>query len=387
MIPLIRNIFRDERGTRRRLANWLNEGHRLTMGDQCREFERVFAAWHGEPNAVLFNSGASANLAIIQTLLNTGMLREGDRVAVSGLTWATNVMPLIQLGLQPVPVDIKLNTLNMSIKRVKAVDVQCIFVTHALGLCTDMIELEQHCINNDIILIEDNCESLGTSVKTGQSSGLLGTWGAMSSCSFYAAHHMSTIEGGMVLTDVPEYAQMLKMVRANGWDRALDNEQKKIMRAEHGVDDFSAAYTFYFPGYNLRPTEITGFLGCDQIKSLRDTVKKREDNFLDFMFAYEQNDDFIHFDFSHIDIISSFCLPVVCKTKELRDKYLVRFNEIAETRPIIGGNITRQPFYERYTTRIPTLSSTEHISECGFYIGNHPDLTVSEMNMIKGLLK
>jgi len=221
MIPLMKNAFLNEPETKRELAEFIVGAPRLSMSKKCSNFEKEFAAFRGSGNAILFNSGASANLAMLQSLKNLGRIKEGDRIGFSALTWATNVMPIIQLGMRPVPVDcdpLTLNVMSYNLQsRLEETDIEVMFITNALGFSGDLDIIRIICQQKGIILIEDNCEALGTELPAGKT----GTFGLMSSFSFFVAHHMSTIEGGMVCTNDNELAQMLKIVRANGWDRNL----------------------------------------------------------------------------------------------------------------------------------------------------------------------
>ena len=229
--------------------------------------------------ATLFNSGGSANLAMIQVLKNLGMLKNNDKIGFSAITWSTNVMPILQLGLRAVPLEINKEYLNVTsdevLKKINKYKLKAIFITNILGHCGDMQKISSICKRKKVILFEDNCESLGTVTN----KKLLGTYGLMSSSSFYVAHHISTIEGGMVITSNEKVDEQLKLIRANGWDRNLSNIQKKKIRKKNNIiNDFEAKYIFYDLGYNLRPTEITGYLGSLQLKENKKIIDAREKN-------------------------------------------------------------------------------------------------------------
>ncbi len=178
---------------------------------KCELFEKNFAKWQKRKYCVFLNSGSSANLAIIQALLNLRKIKKGDKVGFSALTWSTNVMPLIQLGLQPIPIDIELETLNVSSelvgKIIKKHKIKMLFLTNLLGFCSDIDKIRSICDKSKVILIEDNCEALGTLYKGTK----LGNYGLASTFSFYVGHHMSTIEGGAVCTDSERLANMLTL--------------------------------------------------------------------------------------------------------------------------------------------------------------------------------
>jgi len=264
-------------------------------------------------------------------------------------------------------------------------DLKAFFATNVLGFTGDLKKIKEICQKKGILLVEDNCEALGTELPSGKS----GNFGDMASFSFFVAHHMSTIEGGMVCTDDDEYAEMLKIVRANGWDRNLSAQQQHKWRGKYNIhSEFDAKYTFYDLGYNLRPTEITGFLGRCQLKHVAENIKVREQNYTLLAKELSCNDDFLKLDRSHISFLSSFAFPVICKTPELKEKYLSQFSGAGvEIRPTIAANIQRQPFYQKYIPESFDLPGTDKIADCGFYCGNYPELTESDLEILKSCLK
>ncbi|MBI5153344.1 MAG: aminotransferase class V-fold PLP-dependent enzyme, partial [Parcubacteria group bacterium] len=260
MIPLVKSTFYKEAETKRRLVNFIRKAKILSFNTQCTTFEKKFAAWQGRKYCVFVNNGSSANLAIIQTLLNVGKLKKGDSVGFSAITWSTTVMPLLQLGLKPIPIDVNLSTLNVDSYNVRKVlrkhQLKMIFLTNLLGFCDDIETIRDICKREHILLLEDNCESLGSRYR----GKLLGNFGIASTNSFYVGHHLSTIEGGAVCTDDEEIATMLKIVRAHGWGRNLTFAKQNQIRKKFNINSaFYSRYVFYDLGYNLRPTEIHGF--------------------------------------------------------------------------------------------------------------------------------
>lgn len=389
MIPLMKSAFAREPETRKALSQFVLEAPRLSMGSQCFEFERCFAEYQGRQDAILFNSGGSANLALLQALKNLRRLADGDQVGFSALTWSTNVMPIIQLNMRPVPVDCDPSTVNtMShnlLARLKETPLKSLFITNALGLTGDLSEIRSVCREREILLLEDNCEALGTELPAGKA----GNFGVASTFSFFVAHHMSTIEGGMVCTDDVELAEMLRIVRANGWARNLPDAQESKWRNRCNIEDeLSAKYTFYELGYNLRPTEITGFLGRLQLAHLPDSIRTRARNHHRLDETLTQNPDLRPLDHTHISLLSSFAYPVICDTQELRREYVSKFGAAGvEIRPLIAGNIQRQPFYQRYQPIQFDLPGTEFLHRCGFYFGNSPEITDSELDLLASCLR
>jgi CDP-4-dehydro-6-deoxyglucose reductase, E1 len=386
MIKLIKSTFFNEAKTNHELAQFILHADKLSIGSECRKFEKRFAAYQGRKHCIFVNSGSSANLALIQALLNIGRLKKGDRVGFSTLTWSTNVMPLIQLGLIPVPVDIELDTLNVSSRTFSAVikkyPVKALFLTNLLGFCDDIDVIARICKKHKIILIEDNCESLGTVYKGKR----LGNYGLASTASFYVGHHMSTVEGGVVVTDDDELTTMLHLVRAHGWDRNLTEDKQLFLRLKHNVNStFYSRYTFYDLGYNLRTTEIQGFLGNTQLQYLPRIVRLRERNFRILAKAiYSRTDLFYPIRFNHIDTLSNFAVPVVCRSRKIRDRLVEACNGKVEIRPIVGGDMTRQPFYAKYVkvTKRTGRTNASLAHDQGLYFGNNPELTKKEIQTI-----
>lgn len=386
MIKLIKSTFYNEKATKKKLNAFIKKADLLSFGPECEKFEKQFAKWQGRKHCVFLNSGSSANLAIIQALINSGQLTPGDNVGFSALTWSTNAMPLIQLGFNPIPVDVELNTLNVSSKTLKETltrfPIKMLFLTNLLGFCDDIDVIREICQKRKIILIEDNCESLGTFYKGRK----LGNYGLASTFSFYVGHHMSTIEGGAVCTDSEKLAAMLRMVRAHGWDRNLNEKKQLRMRNKHKVNStFYSRYTFYDLGYNFRPTEINGFIGNIQVSYLDEIIQKRRDNFLKLSVIYEK-DTYYPIKYDHIKFVSNFAVPVICKSQKIRDELVRKCNGKVEIRPIVGGDMTRQPFFSKYVKKaFFNNPNARLVHEQGFYFGNNPELTQKEIRELIGI--
>ncbi|GAA1783336.1 DegT/DnrJ/EryC1/StrS aminotransferase family protein [Luedemannella flava] len=356
------------------------------MSEQCRRFEAGFAARQGRRFAVFVDNGSVANLLLIQAMLNADRFRPGGKIGFSALTWPTNVMPLIQLGLTPVPLDCELATLNVSPRGLAPVlnDLSGLFLTNVLGFCDDLPRIRDDCAAAGVTLLEDNCESLG-SVVDGR---LLGNFGLAATFSFFVGHHMSTIEGGMVVTDDEELYEHLLIGRTHGWDRNLDASAAARLRAGHGVDDFYARYTFYELASNFRPTEIAGFLGNTQLPYWDEIVTRRADNFARFAAALADNDEVHRLDVGHMDLVSNFAMPVVCRDPGLAGRYRARFDGAGvEIRPVIAGNVTRQPFYRRHVSQPAACPNADLVHENGFYFGNNPELTDDELTLLCAQLR
>ena len=231
MIKLIKSTFYKEKETKKELCSFITNATQLSFGQECQKFEERFATHQKRKYCIFFNSGSSANFALIQALFNLKILKQSDKAAFSAVTWSTNPMPLIQLGLNIIPVDVELETLNVSSRTlVDVIDrnpLKVFFLTNLLGFCDDIDKIANICKERKIVLIEDNCEALGSVYKNKK----LGNFGLASTFSFYVGHHMSTVEGGAVCTDNESLAIMLKLVRAHGWDRDLSDIKKDKLKS------------------------------------------------------------------------------------------------------------------------------------------------------------
>lgn len=296
-------------------------------------------------------------------------------------------MPLIQLGLKALPIDVELETLNVSSRTLlnvlKKSKPKALFLTNLLGFCDDIDNIKRICDKEKIILIEDNCESLGTVYKGKK----LGNFGFASSFSFYVGHHMSTIEGGAVCTDSEEMATMLRLVRAHGWDRNLNFAKQNEIRNRFKVNStFYSRYTFYDLGYNLRPTEINAFIGNIQLRYLDEIINKRRLNFMKMGIPiYLEKEKYYPIKYDHLDFLSNFAIPVICKTKQLRNEIVEKCEGVLEIRPVVAGDISKQPFFQKYMPQFLKLMKNSNagvVHEQGLYFGNNPELTNDEIATI-----
>ena len=389
MISLIKSTFYKESKTKKQLNKFISKAKILSFGKECKKLETNFAKYQERKYCVFVNSGSSANLALIQALLNLGKLKKGDKVGFSSLTWSTNAMPIIELGMDAVPIDIELDTLNVSSKKLKEIlkkyKIKVFFITNILGFCDDIDEIKKICDKEKILLLEDNCESLGTVYKGKK----LGNYGLASTFSFYVGHHMSTIEGGAICTDDEELATMLRIVRAHGWDRNLDFARQSEIRNKFKVNStFYSRYTFYDLGYNLRPTEINGFIGNTQLKYINEIIKLRNNNYKSFEKEIYSNNNYYKMKSDHLDFLSNFAFPIICKSKKIRDELVKKCEGIVEIRPVVGGDITSQPFFSKYMKKYSKANkNAKLIHEQGLYFGNNPELTLSEINKIIEIFK
>jgi CDP-4-dehydro-6-deoxyglucose reductase, E1 len=372
-IPLMRHTFLEEKDAKDVLCSFIRSSDRLSMGAEVNAFEEAFAKWQGRSFCTMVNSGSSANLILLQSLLNMGRIQRGSRIGVSAVTWATNVMPIVQLGCIPVLIDVNKETLNVSVDTLSSAPaIQCLFLTHLLGFSDAMTSIRDYCESHDILLLEDTCESLGASYAGTK----LGNFGLAATFSTFVGHHMSTIEGGMVVTDDAALDAMLKMTRAHGWDRSVSTELQTALRSEWSISEFYAPYTFYTLAYNVRPTELQGVLGQHQLKHIDSANETRRATYAYIRKAVENA--------SHIRIPSidtpAFAIPVVCDSEQTRTLLVARCRERGiETRPLVAGNMARQPFFQPYHDG-RVLPAADMLHTHAFYMPNHPDISEEERN-------
>lgn len=377
-IPLVKESFYKEKATKENLVNFVKNSEKFSMGEQTKKFEEVFSKYQNSKYCVFFSSGSAANLALIQSLKNIYILKNDDNIAISSLTWSTNVMPIMQLGMRPIPIDIEIDTLNISIEDLKSkfdkYNFRALFLTNALSLSCNMQELVNFCRSKGIILIEDNCESLGS-----EFGGVkLGNFGLAGTMSFFIGHQMSSIEGGCVVTNDENLYEMLKKVRAHGWSRDSKNFTS---------DDFYSRFTFQDLAFNLRPTEINAVVGLKQMEFLDENLEKRHSIFNELYEATKSNKNLYEKRILN-NFYAPFAFPIIFKNKENFNKAIEIFNtNQIEIRPVISGNITKQPFFKKYYPEIFELPNCDEVHEKGFYFGINPSLTKKEIEFILDNLK
>ena len=372
-IPLMRSTFLNELQTKKDLCDFIMNTDRFSMGENVSKFEREFSKWQGSKYSVMVNSGSSANLVLIQSLLNLGYIKPGARIGVSAVTWATNVMPIIQLGCVPVLIEVSRMNMNVMSEYIpKNIDV--LFITHLLGFHGDIGRIIDFCKINNILLIEDTCESLGSK---SENHTKLGNHGLASTFSTFVGHHMSTIEGGLISTNDEKLDCMLRMVRAHGWDRNITESQRQSLRTLWNIDDFHGPYTFYTLGYNVRPTEIQGFIGLKQLNYIDESNEKRMKTF-ETIRKYIAKVPGLHC--PNMDV-PAFAIPVICKDVKTRNFYMQKCIDAGiEIRPLVAGSMNKQPYYKDYVST--STPNADYLHECGFYMPNHPDLTDEEITYI-----
>lgn len=360
----------------KKLISWLETNPRLTKGQLNVQFEKEWSEWLGKKYSVFVNSGSSANLAALYSLLLLGNLKN-NKIVVPAVSWVTTVTPAVQFGMEPIMCECDEDNLGLNIKHLKQIikehDPSSIILVHVLGFPNHMKEIVELCKKHNIRLIEDTCESIGSEYDGKK----LGTFGDLSTFSFYFGHHMSTIEGGMISTDDEELYHILLSIRSHGWDRDLPKSKQIELREKYNIGDFRSLYTFYYPGFNLRATDLQAFIGLEQLKKLDSIVKNRNLNYQKYHEGIKNNEWKINP--PKDSFISNFSYPIITKNiKELVEK-LTENN--VECRPLICGSINEHPFwYERYGKQDLPISKKVH--EYGLYLPNNHQMTVEEIDKV-----
>lgn len=344
----------------------------FSMGKEVKLFEEQFANYFGKQYAIMANSGSSANLLMIAALFfrKDNPLMKGDEVIVPTVSWSTTYMPLQQYGLKVKFVDIDIDTLNFDLNALKNAvtdKTKAILAVNLLGNPNDFTEINKIIGDRDIILLEDNCESMGAEVEEKKA----GSFGLMGSFSSFFSHHISTMEGGMVITDDEELYHIMLSIRAHGWTRNLpDNNLVSGIKSDN---PFEESFKFVLPGYNLRPLELSGAIGQEQLLKLDGFVSMRRKNAEVFK-SVMSNIEGVKIQ-KEIGRSSYFGFSVVLDDlfpKKRNDLVNILIEKGIECRPIVGGNFVKNPVIKYFDYSIQgELINAEKIDKNGFFIGNH----------------
>ena len=371
--PLVKNPFspRDIKEAIKVL-----QSKQLTLGKKTVELENYFKKKLKYCSMV--NSGSSANLLAFQTLINPfreKRLSKNDEVLVPALCWPTTFWPIVQSNLKPVFVDCDKNNLNLDIKDLEkkiSKKTKCLILVHVLGHCANMDQIMKIVKKNKLILIEDNCESLGSKYK----KKYLGTFGNFSSTSFYSSHQIAAGEGGIISCKDPKDNQIINSLRSHGWFREDIKLQKSIYK-KYFKKNLDSKFTFYNAGYNLRPTEVSAAIALSQIKKIEKIKKIRMNNYnkiknmikkdkilSKYLYLIEKNKN-----------ISECWLsfPIILNKKINKNKFLKNMSKYGvESRPIITGDFSQQPVFKKYIIKKSKFyKNSRFIHNHGFYIGLH----------------
>ena len=362
--PLLENGFSDEdiiKGVEILLTK------KITMGDITKKFEIEFANFLGSKYALMVNSGSSANLLAAFAMVNpkkNNRLKLGDQFLVPSLCWPTSLWPLVQAGLRPKFVDIDLNTFCIDLDKIQTTDLErsrAIVNIHILGNSTDMNKLQEIKKKNNLIMLEDTCEALGSKF----SGKYLGTFGDFGSYSFYYSHQITSGEGGMVICQNKEDYEIMNCLRAHGWDRGLNKKNAR-------------GFNFLNSGFNLRPLDLTAAIASNQLKRLKKMINTRSRNRKKIINKLKSSknwkDQFTFFNADKKVTPSWFGMPLLLnkRLKNKKKSFLKFLNKSGiETRPILTGNFLKQPCSKLYSfqSKNNSYKNTDLVDKLGFFIG------------------
>lgn len=359
---------------------------KLTNGPRVLEFEKRWSEWLGVKYSTFVSSGAASNFITLQ-MLKLRFPNGGD-VIVPPLTWVSDVASVIHHGFRPIFADIQLNTLSMSTSTILDVltpNTVAVFMTHAQGFNGLTDELLTELDHRGVMLIEDVCESHGATHR-GQK---LGSFGAISNFSFFYAHHMSTIEGGMVCTDDPEVYEWSRMLRSHGMTReALSKELREAYKDDH--PKLNPDFIFFAPAFNFRNTEIGATIGLSQLPRLDENNKRRSENWALLLSLLDKTVFFTEFDlvgssnYAHQIILRDSHVHLIDRLINVMSSHGIEFRRGSAG----GGNQLRQPYVTPHlgSARPEDFPVVEHVHNFGFYIGNYPAMTNERTEEIARIL-
>jgi len=361
------------------------DSNMFSMGESVAEYERQFAKFFGAKYAVMVSSGSTANLLMIAALFFTKndslKLKRGDEVIVPAVSWSTTYFPLQQYGLKVKFIDIDPHTLNMDLEQLEQAiskRTRAVLAVNLLGNPNDFNAINQIISGKNIILLEDNCESMGATLDSKHA----GTFGVMGTFSSFFSHHIATMEGGCLVTDDEELYHILLCLRAHGWTRNLPKENH--VSGLKDEDPFNESFKFILPGYNVRPLEMSGAVGIEQLKKLPSFISQRRENSSIFTSLFTEH-PFLNIQ-KEIGNSSWFGFSLVIKegsnvTRKQIVKKLVQHG--IECRPIVSGNFAKNDVLKYFDYEVfGTLKNAKHIDENGLFVGNHQISLDKELQLL-----
>ena len=358
-----------------------------TMGAGVKQFEENFATYVKSKYAVMVNSGSSANLIAVAAMFFTKnpKLKRGDEVIVPAVSWSTTYYPLAQYGLKLKFVDVDLHTLNFDLEQLQhAVSdtTKMILAVNLLGNPNNFDAINAIIGDKDIILMEDNCESMGAEFKGKQT----GTFGLVGTYSTFYSHHMATMEGGLIVTDDEEMYHVMVCLRAHGWTRHLPKENHVSNKSDNA---FEESFRFILPGYNVRPVEMSGVIGVEQLKKLPSFLDYRRKNAELFVSLFENHKDF--YIQKDIDNSSWFGFSFIIKPESTLDRAeIVKKLEanLIDCRPIVTGDFTKNEVLKHFDYEIfGEMKNAQYLDKKGFFVGNHQVDLTQEIHHLFEVLK
>lgn len=358
-----------------------------TMGAGVKQFEEDFASYVNSKYAVMVNSGSSANLIAVAAMFFTKnpKLKRGDEVIVPAVSWSTTYYPLAQYGLKLKFVDVDLHTLNFDLEQLKNAvtdSTKMILAVNLLGNPNNFDAINEIIGDKDIILMEDNCESMGAEFKGKQT----GTFGLVGTYSTFYSHHMATMEGGLIVTDDEEMYHVMICLRAHGWTRHLPKENHVSNKSDNA---FEESFRFILPGYNVRPVEMSGVIGVEQLKKLPSFLDYRRKNAELFVSLFENHKDF--YIQKNIDNSSWFGFSFILKPESTLDRAEIvkklEANQI-DCRPIVTGDFTKNEVLKHFDYEIfGEMKNAQYLDKKGFFVGNHQVDLTQEIHHLFEVLK
>lgn len=360
-----------------------------TMGPKVRQVEDKIASLLDVKHAIMVNSGGSANFLSLFLLTSpyaqrVHRLGPGDKVITPAVTWSTTVAPIIQVGCVPILVDVNLGTYDISVEQIErniTEETRALMVVHPLGHACEMEDILAICAKHSLVLIEDTCESIGTKYG-GQYAGTFGDFGTYS---FYFSHHVTSVEGGMIVTNNDSYADALRSMRANGWFREIRDERLK-QRVVQENPHLDTKFLFPFIGFNFKPTDVAAGLVLRQIDRLEDLIQTRTTVAEYLTRRLQPYSDFLHLPYERKPCRHGwFSYAIVLKdnvpfTKTALTEHL-KFRRI-DSRPIIAGNIAAQPFLKDYQVGQGNLPNSDRVMKKGFFLGIHHKMDAHQLEHI-----
>jgi CDP-6-deoxy-D-xylo-4-hexulose-3-dehydrase len=380
--PLMKNNITV--GDRLSMAKFCLLSNKFTNGSKVKKFEKKWSEWLGSKYSLYVSSGSTANYLLLSAIKELYDLKDGDKVLVPSCTWVTNIGPVIQLGFTPIFCDINLDNFSFCETDLEYIskihpDIKLVFVTHLIGYSANT----EYCkrLFPGAIILDDICESHGCKSPNGSKRGS-DSLGA--TFSFYFGHHMTTIEGGMISTNNYELYDLMRIKRSHGMARESENFDFYAKKYK----DISKQFLFVTDGYNFRNHEICAVLGLRQLKRLDTYIKKRNVNFLNFIDLVTQYEKYFFIPKINSQC-SNFCFPLIAKDKSIARTLRLEFdNHGIEHRPIISGNLLKQPFLEghKITTNKDKLN-VDLVHNNGIYLGNNQFIGDKEFKLLSNILK
>ena len=363
------------------LTSFIRTTSRFTQFTKVREFEDAFARWQGSPHCVLVNSGSSANLLLVHALKQKLGWKDSDEVIVPAVTWPTTITPIIQAGLKPVFSDVNLTDLSFDYERLKGLltaRTRAVFAVHLLGFPADIPRI-QATLGGSVAILEDCCESQGAFCHGVR----VGNMGIGSTFSFYWGHQMTTVEGGMLCTGDEELFKLLVLKRSHGLARELPVQYHDDLRRRHPGIDFN--FLFLTDGFNVRNTEFNAVLGLSQLAKVAEYIAIRNRNYGRFVEMCRRFED-------ELIVVtpeghSAFALPFIFRREGRLESFVrVLMDEGIECRPLVGGNLLRQPFLRGYADPA-AFPNSEHLHTHACYVGNNQFVDETRLAVLDDLMK